>query len=369
MLSNHKGESVLDRAAVDPDVPDNDFTEYQEAVDTNIHLSKRKRFSGKFKSLLHVSDDQVNIASNADCVTLADSPDVIPGEIRLDENPPPKPGPHGFQQAIQHPVDTFKAKSQRKTNKEVAGYLLSPEVTHAQVVALIHAQDTSDNAKTESEKIKACEDLKQLKKARQDLFVRWTMDRHVFKVRRLKSNNVPEGRQEEPDNESSRTIGQLGWKVYTQRLVLQQAEKYGGHYIGSFAEPPTASQKSISAGMERLLIASSPWQELGMHIRRIYRWENQRETAAYLVAFIILWVYGALSAAAVLRRRYEKPSVQKLRKNIQRTEDSLSTAHTLSEQIEKRGAQSWVDPLIEDMGEWLLLQLGDMANLLEILLK
>jgi len=25
--------------------------------------------------------------------------------------------------------------------------------------------------------------------------------------------------------------------------------------------------------------------------------------------------------------------------------------------------------LIEDMGEWLLLQLGDMANLLEVLLK
>lgn len=218
MLSNHKGESVLDRAAVDSDVPDNDFTQYQETVDTNIHLSKRKRLSGKVKSLLHVSDDHVNIASNVDCVTLADSPDVIPGETRLDENPPPKPGPHGFQQAIQHPVDTFKAKSQRKTNKEVAGYLLSPEVTHAQDVALIHAQDTSDNAETESEKAKACEDLEKLKKARQDLFVRWTMDRHVFKVRRLKSNNVPEGRQEEPDNESSRTIGQLGWKVYTQRV-------------------------------------------------------------------------------------------------------------------------------------------------------
>ena len=71
----------------------------------------------------------------------------------------------------------------------------------------------------------------------------------------------------------------------------------------------------------------------------------------------------------VLRRRFEKPSVEKLRQNIMRTEDSLTTALTLTEQIEKRGAQSWVDPLIEDMGEWLLIQLGDMANLLEVLLK
>ncbi len=71
----------------------------------------------------------------------------------------------------------------------------------------------------------------------------------------------------------------------------------------------------------------------------------------------------------VLRRRYEKPSVEKLRQAITRTEDPSITAHTLPEQIEKRGAQSWIDPLIEDMGEWLLLQFGDMANLLEVLLK
>ena len=71
----------------------------------------------------------------------------------------------------------------------------------------------------------------------------------------------------------------------------------------------------------------------------------------------------------VLRRRFEKLSVEKLRQDVMRIEDSLTTAHTLSEQVEKRGAQSWVDPLIEDMGEWLLLQLGDMANLLEVLLK
>lgn len=36
-----------------------------------------------------------------------------------------------------------------------------------------------------------------------------------------------------------------------------------------------------------------------MHIRRIYRWENQKESMAYLVAFMFLWAYGALSAVAV----------------------------------------------------------------------
>lgn len=52
-----------------------------------------------------------------------------------------------------------------------------------------------------------------------------------------------------------------------------------------------------------------------------------------------------------------------------RTEDSVKTALTLTEQIEKRGEQGWIEPLIEDMGPWMLLQLGDLANLLEVVLK
>lgn len=218
MLSNHKGESVLDRAAVESDAPNDDLAEHQETVDTAIYLSKRKRLSGKLKSLLHVSDDQVNIASNADCVTLADSPEVVPGESRLDETAPPKPGPQGFQQLIQHPVDTLKAKTQRKTNKEVAANLLSPEVTHAQDVELIHAQDSFDNAQTESEKAKACEDLETLKKARQDLFVRWTMDRHVLKLKRLERKTTPERRHAEHDSEPTPKTGKVGWKAYSQQV-------------------------------------------------------------------------------------------------------------------------------------------------------
>lgn len=81
--------------------------------------------------------------------------------------------------------------------------------------------------------------------------------------------------------------------------MLQQAEKYGGQYIGFFSEPPTASQETVSASIERLLVASTPWQDLLMHVRRIYRWENQKETFAYLVGFIVLWSCGALCAAAV----------------------------------------------------------------------
>jgi hypothetical protein len=87
------------------------------------------------------------------------------------------------------------------------------------------------------------------------------------------------------------------------QLVLQRVEKYGGQYIGFFSEPPPASQETVSASIERLLVASTPWQDLMMHIRRIYRWENHTETVAYLVAYVILWAIGGLCAAAVSHRQ------------------------------------------------------------------
>lgn len=71
----------------------------------------------------------------------------------------------------------------------------------------------------------------------------------------------------------------------------------------------------------------------------------------------------------VLRRRLHTPTVERLREHIIRTEDSVLTALTLTEQIEKRGEHAWIEPLIKEMGPWMLLQLGDMANLLEVVLK
>ena len=135
-----------------------------------------------------------------------------------------------------------------------------------------------------------------------------------------------------------------------------------------------------------------------MHIRRIYRWENTNETLTYLAIFLVLWAVNCVASAIVntsspysftlaserrpltefqflativqvLRRRLRMPNVERLRENILRTEDSAVTALTLTEQIEKRGEHGWIEPLLEDMGPWMLLQLGDMASLLEVVLK
>lgn len=221
MSSNPPGEFVLDRAAMGNDGPDNSNLDHHPAVESETRMSKRERLSGKVKNLLHVRNDQIDLVAKEDRVILAASPAAISGDGRLDESAPPRPGPEGFKQLIQHPVDTIKAKTERKTNKEVAANLMSPEVTHAQDVELIRAKDTLDTAKTEEEKLQACNDLETLKKARQDLFVRWTMDRHVSKLKRLeskeeqvRSRNKPGSHRDTGDEE------RLGWKSYGQQVRL-----------------------------------------------------------------------------------------------------------------------------------------------------
>lgn len=46
--------------------------------------------------------------------------------------------------------------------------------------------------------------------------------------------------------------------------------------------------------VERLLIASSPLQEFAMSVRRIYRWENPRETGKYLAIYMTLWLFNLI---------------------------------------------------------------------------
>lgn len=58
-----------------------------------------------------------------------------------------------------------------------------------------------------------------------------------------------------------------------------------------------------------------------------------------------------------------------VRKDIARTEDSVLTALTIGELIEKHGEHRWIEPLIEEMGPWLMIQLADLSNLLEVILK
>jgi hypothetical protein len=126
--------------------------------------------------------------------------------------------------------------------------------------------------------------------------------------------------------------------------------------------------------IERLLVSSAPFQELVMKTRQVYRWEDEYKTLRYLIAYYALWFFDLILPGflggiilLILYRKVHAPTIDDLRKDIIRTEDKKQTANSIGEFIEKEGDERWVDPLIEKVGPWLLVQLSDLANMMEVL--
>lgn len=68
----------------------------------------------------------------------------------------------------------------------------------------------------------------------------------------------------------------------------------------------------------------------------------------------------------VLKRRLYPPTLEDIREDIKRSEDVERTALNLTQLIEQHGAHGWVDVLRQNLGPWLLLQMDDFTNVLEI---
>ena len=71
----------------------------------------------------------------------------------------------------------------------------------------------------------------------------------------------------------------------------------------------------------------------------------------------------------VIRRGSQDPSIEDLRQEIQRIESVSSRSDSFTDFVEKRGSADWLEPLVDAVGPWLLLQLGDVANSLEVVRK
>lgn len=71
----------------------------------------------------------------------------------------------------------------------------------------------------------------------------------------------------------------------------------------------------------------------------------------------------------MLKNRYFPTSAESVRESMQRALDSSRSASKFGELIDKHGRHDWLEPLMEQLGPHVQLQLGDMANMLEVFSK
>lgn len=124
--------------------------------------------------------------------------------------------------------------------------------------------------------------------------------------------------------------------------------------------------------LERVLMASAPWQSYFQRLRNTYRWKDPRKTGKWFLVFTTLWIMDYVLTFClcycvyiVLSNRYNHRSVRSLRESHERAMDDGATAFKISELIHRHGAGEWLDPLIDEVGPRAQLELNDLADHLE----
>jgi hypothetical protein len=128
----------------------------------------------------------------------------------------PKPENQTLKNLVHNPIDTVRSKVTSKTGNEVSANLVAKEIPHGQEVELVQADDAVQRARNGTERLMRIEDVKHLMQTRQDMFVRWTVDRHVSKVRILPEGTVGEKERKDFMKKGEDGKAKMDWLSYAQ---------------------------------------------------------------------------------------------------------------------------------------------------------
>lgn len=371
---HQKDTSLLHRKSADHVRGSASAKSEKSSVVRRSNSTSGTRWRAKLKSALHLNvtaPEAVAMKGDADVPVLAPHPAKAKEELRYDNQKPPT-ALDNLKDFVHHPVKTIESAIQSQSGQAVAQTLLAKEVTHSQDVELVQAHDKIEAAETREEREEAVENYNNIGKLRQDLFVRWSLDRHVTKLRQLepyRERLLPRYHFIRIDSTGAT---RQDWGAYARHVLTHEAHEHANHYVGAYTEPPNPTQESLSAAMERLIVVTAPLQELGLKIRGIYRWEHRRTTSLCLAASLCFWYYNILSVVAigsniafVLYRRTNNKTIEDLKEQVKRIEDHDQSALSLDEVIGKYGNDKWADVLIQQQGPRLLRLLDDMSGVLE----
>ncbi|KAF2237280.1 hypothetical protein EV356DRAFT_481146 [Viridothelium virens] len=154
--------------------------------------------------------------------------------------------------------------------------------------------------------------------------------------------------------------------------MLYYSQDFTSQYIDDFNTLPF-NQDTLVRHVERLVMVSAPWQEWFLNVRRVYRWEDPQKTGKWLAIMLTVWYYNHMVTFlysylifVTVRRRFRPESIDEIRLSYERAISRGAQALRLSELISKHGNDKWLDPLLDEIGPIVQLQIGDLADLLEI---
>ncbi|KAI9760674.1 MAG: hypothetical protein M4579_001538 [Chaenotheca gracillima] len=262
--------------------------------------------------------------------------------------------------SILKPREAIKKKATRATADRISK-VGHPYLSHKADIQFLQANDVlpssdSSRASSTSDTVPLTPysqvEVDRLEEHRESMRVAWTTSRHVSRAR-----VVPKRHLKFPERAAFREFDKDGnfvrfqWEMWLGYAVVYYTQDFCVQYIDDFDKLPF-DVDVLRYHVERLVMASAPWQAWVLHVRRVYRWEDTMETGRWFAFYLVLWY---------------TQHIMGFLESMKRSLDRRLQAYHFGELIDKHGRGDWIGPLVDELGPYLQLQLGDLANLLEVL--
>ncbi|PVH70925.1 hypothetical protein DL98DRAFT_472213 [Cadophora sp. DSE1049] len=354
----------------------------------------RERAKAKTKKVLHIESPSSSEESSYEAAqdelqeSPAFNPDKFLNQARIRQSGA-SPKAAAFLQGLQSTVEAVihpKAAIQSRATRKTAGNLAKsrPYLSRKADLDFVQAHEDLEEARggdggngedgdLRNNKIDGCTDhIEEMERKRQSIRVAWVTTRHVHRVRVADAVPPPPF----PDDEFFIAEDDCGypefqWGKWIAYKLLHISHGFSAQYIDDFEERPFDFD-TLRRHVERLVIVSAPLQEFISDIRCIYRWQDPARTGRWMALYFGLWyishimtfVYGYILYSTIMNYFYPR-SVADLREEMTRSFDRGATAFKVGELMDKHGSDNWLEPLLDELGPYIQLQIGDLASFLE----
>ena len=191
-------------------------------TDSSHRLAKfpekfRAKAKAKTKELFHPARENHAPSSLPAAPYLAPYPSNSTDDDRL-YNPLPEHKGMQAKDLIRNPISTVQSALHGASGAKFAQVMDNQVIAHGANVGLVRAWDKSESAQNKEEKNDAIDKVETLKKERQDSYVRWTMDRHVLKVRQDPPRTLERPRKEDYRKADREGKMEVQWASYGRQV-------------------------------------------------------------------------------------------------------------------------------------------------------
>ncbi|KAL9052283.1 MAG: hypothetical protein Q9162_005485 [Coniocarpon cinnabarinum] len=214
--------------------------------------------------------------------------------------------------------------------------------------------------------------LDQVEEERLQLQVGWHMSRYVNRARIVQRSSLafPKKNLYEERDAQGHYI-RTDWGRWIGHLVFWSCQDCSMHYVDPTNEVPYDREVLVNQ-IERLLVASEVFQLWWMRVRKVYTWEDPWLTARWLLLYLTLLKTGYFMSFywgyllySVVTNRTGSHTRRWMQESHERARLAHERASMLSELVLRHGKEDWLEPLLDEFGPWIQLQVSDMADFLE----